>query len=212
MSSPTPPPIPRKALRVPVQPPSANTKEWLFRLLVAVLLIGAFSLVGWSFFRKLLPLQQQSRDLGMQVVRVSADVDEMLRKLEKSDFVQVERNFSRINTHLFSDETALASWLAELNEQTIPLALELKANFGAAVVPSTNHQNLAVIPTTVTVGIAREIEAIRSPYQRLLRLSHHLASRERRADLTELMVMGGTNSFQQATLVLNLWAGRESAE
>ena len=212
MSSQSPPPVPPKPLRVAVQPASANSKEWLFRLLVAVLLVGAFSLVGWSFFRKLLPLQKQSRDLGMQVVRLSADVDEMQRKLEKSDFVQVERDFGRINTHLFSDETALVSWLAELKEQTIPLALELKANFGAAVVPSTNHQNLAVIPTTVSVGVAHDIEAIRSPYQRLLRLSHHLSSRERRVDLTELTVMGGTNSLQQATLVLNLWAGKESVQ
>ena len=64
----------------------------------------------------------------------------------------------------------------------------------------------------VSVRLARDIEAIQSPYQRLLRLSHLLTSQERRVDLTELTVIAGSNSIQQATLVLNLWAGKERAE
>lgn len=212
MSGPTPSPIPKKPLRVAVRTPSVNTKEWLFRLLVAVLVLGACSLVGWIFFQRLAPLQKQSRDLGMQVSRLSAEVDAMERTMDRDDSAQVIQNFHRVNLSLFSDETALASWLAELNAQSLPLALELKADFGTAVIPSTNHQNLAVIPTTVSVGVPLDVEATQSPYQRLLRLSHQLSSQERRVDVTELKVIGGSNSVQQATLVLNLWAGKEPTE
>jgi hypothetical protein len=205
-------PVTPKPRQTSARTPSVNVLEWLFRLLVVALLLGAFALVGWTFFRKLVPLQKQSSDLSVQVARLSAEVDEMERAWERNDPEQVSRNFRRVNSRLFSNEAALASWLTDLKEQVIPLALEAKADFGAAVLQNTNHQNLAVIPTTVSVGIPRDVEAIQSPYQRLLRLSYNLTSQERRVDLTELTVIGGTNSIQQATLVLNLWAGKERAE
>ena len=204
-SVPTPP-------RTPARPRSANRREMILRLLATVLMAGAFALAGWIFFWKLAPLQKQSRDLGMQVARLSAEVDAMERTLEKNDPEQVARNFRRVNSRLFSDEATLANWLTDLKEQVIPLALEARADFGAAVLPNTNYQHLAIIPATVSVRLARDIEAIQSPYQRLLRLSHLLTSQERRVDLTELTVIAGSNSIQQATLVLNLWAGKERAE
>src|ERR1041385_6225777 len=141
MSSPEPAPVPKKPLRVPVRIPSATSTEWFFRLLAGVLLVGA-SLVGWSFFQKLPPWQKQSRELGVRVARLESEVDELERTWEKSDAERVTRNFGRINSCLFSDETTLASWLAELKEQSVPLALGLKADFGAPVVPHTHHQNL----------------------------------------------------------------------
>ena len=205
-----PPPVP-KTPRTPARPRSANRREMILRLLATVLMAGAFALAGWIFFWKLAPLQKQSRDLGMQVIRLSAEVDEMERNLEKND-PEVTRNFRRVNSRLFSDEATLANWLTDLKEQVIPLALEARADFGAAVLPNTNYQHLAIIPATVSVRLARDIEAIQSPYQRLLRLSHLLTSQERRVDLTELTVIAGSNSIQQATLVLNLWAGKERAE
>lgn len=210
MSSQTPPPVPKKPLRVAVQTPSANSNEWRFRLLVAGLIIGACSLLGWTFFRKLAPLQQQSRELSGQVARLSAEADALERNWEKSDPEQVNRDFGRVNSHLFSDEMALTSWLGELKEQTTPLALELKTDFGTAVAPDTNYLNLVLIPATVSVGVAHDPEASHSPYQRLLRLSHSLFTKERRVDLMELTVIGGGNSLQQATLGLKLWAGKET--
>ena len=173
------------------------------------------ALLAWIFFSKLTPLQKQSLDLSMQVARLSSEVDEMDRKWDENEIAQLTNNFSHINSRLFADEAALRSWLTSLREQLVPLALEANADFGTAIVlDSTNHQDLALIPATVSVAVAPGVPAIQSPYQRLLRLSHHLTSQERRVDLMELNVNGGTGaaSIQQATLVLNLWAGKERAE
>jgi len=63
MSSQSPPPVPPKPLRVAVQPASTNSKEWLFRLLVAVLLVGAVGLLldrGLARLeRRLLPWREE---------------------------------------------------------------------------------------------------------------------------------------------------------
>ena len=45
-----------------------------------------------------------------------------------------------------------------------------------------------------------------SPYQRILLLSQRLSTQEKRADLTELTVTGGTNSINHAVFGLHLWA------
>jgi hypothetical protein len=194
---------------------SVTVGEWLFRLTGSALMAGAIALLVWIFFLKLTPLQKQSRDLGVQVARLSSEVDEMERNWDEKEIEQLTGDFSRINSHLFADEAALASWLGNLQEQVVPLALDASAEFGTAILlDSTNHQNLALIPATISVSVASNVPAIQSPYQRLLRLSHELTSRERRVDLMELNVNGGASSvsIQQATLVLNLWAGKERTE
>jgi hypothetical protein len=50
-----------------------------------------------------------------------------------------------------------------------------------------------------------------SAYQRVLRLAQRLTATQKRADLAELTVFGGTNSISSAVMVFDLWAGEGGA-
>ena len=67
-----------------------------------------------------------------------------------------------------------------------------------------------MIPATIFLEVHPTTEQpAQPPYQRLLQLAQQLGAGEKRTDLAELTVWGGTGSVSRATVVLNLWAGEE---
>ena len=101
--------------------------------------------------------------------------------------------------------------LANLKEQVSPLALDAKADFGRTIPQATNEADLVIIPTTIAVDVqpAAGSQGYESPYQRVLRLCQRLSAQQKRADLAELRVTGGTGSVSSAMMVFHLWAGEE---
>ncbi len=193
-----------------VQNRRPGSLDWPFRLVIVALLAGSAALAWWSLWR-LEPLQRQSRELNSTIARLSVQIEELERKWSRGQVEEVGDRFKQAHAQLFSDQPALENWMNGLKEQSESLALEAKTTFGKTIPVNSADQELAMIPTTVSVNVIplRKTGQSAWPYRRLVQLSQGLARQDKRADLVEMTVLGGTNSVAGAVLVFNLWAGAE---
>ena len=199
--------LPLRRRVAPVQQARFDYREWLFRAVTITLLLGSMALAWWSI-RGLAPLQKQTRSLSSRVAGLSAEVDDLERKRPKDQDGQIEARLQEAHSTLFTDQAALAAWLATLQKQSAPLALEARSLFGKTIPQTTSGESVTIIPTTISVDVRPQAGAQRneSPYQRILRLNRILATQDKRADLRELTMVGGPHSVTNAVMVFYLWA------
>jgi hypothetical protein len=195
----------------PARPSSFNYRELIVRVVLVLLVFGSLTMVWWSI-QRLKPRQKAVAELNVTVNKLSGEVDQMETRWSKQEVEQILRKNSQVGDVLFVGQPALESWLANLREQVVPMALDLKADFGQAAADPAASNKVFTVPATVSVDVkpAPGIDAIRTPYERVLRLSQRLAGQAKRADLVEMSVVGGSNSISRAVVVLNLWAGEET--
>ena len=74
-----------------VRASGANHKDWIFRIVIFVLIAGSLTLSWWSLTQRLMPLQKRSRELSTSVSRLSSAVDELDRKFSKAQAERVGR-------------------------------------------------------------------------------------------------------------------------
>ena len=187
---------------------SAPYGAWVFRAIILVAVLGSVAVILWSLFVLLFPRLRQSRELSSAVARLSAAVDGLEQEWTEAEAAQVRNRRRQVDFELFGGRDALEVWLARLKEESEPLGLAVRGDFGPVSTRLAGTRMLTVVPVMVRVEVQPAgLEArTASPYQRILQLSQRLTSGEKRADLTELTVIGGTNSISRAVLVLNYWA------
>jgi hypothetical protein len=178
-------------------------------VVIAALLLGSLGLTWWCFKVRLAPLQAQAKELSIQVGRLSTEVDVLERTWARARADEISNRLFQAHSQLFLDQASLENWLANLQEQAEPLALEAKANFGKTIPQNVIGEELAIIPTSIAVDVhpTASADVAGSPYRRVLQLSQRMASETKRADLAELKVEGGPNSIARAMLTFELWAG-----
>ena len=208
MNAPQTPSASEKRPAAPAQTSGAESQEWLSRVGFLVVLAGAIGLTWWSLTRVLAPRQEEARKMGTTVARLSGEVEDLERRWNKAKTARVNERFDAIHAELFGGPLGLETWLANLKEQVVPLSITVQAEFGNASPLATNGQRLVIVPAMLSVDVQSlaPTQGVATPYQRLLLLSQHLAAQEKRADLTELTVMGGPSSINHAVFGLNLWA------
>jgi len=206
MSNPNPPIRPMAAKP---NAPSKKLTRWdlLFRFVTVVLITGSVAFAWWTYSKKLIPLQRQSRALSADVSRVSSEVDVMDRKWPQVQREQIRTDYQEVRNQLFADEAELGRWLVRLQEEAGPLALDINVDFGKSTARTMEQEKLAIVPASVTLEVRPSIGGTQTPYQRLLRLGQQLAAEGKRADLSELDMNGGPLSITHGLLVFNLWAG-----
>jgi hypothetical protein len=192
-----------------VQARKAKPWEILFRLINFSLILGSLGLAWWTFNKRLIPLQQRSRQLASRLQTLGNEVDDMSRKWPKFERDQIRSDYQEVRNELFADESELGRWLMRLEEQSSPLALDIKVEFGKSTTRTTENEKLAIIPAAVTLVVRPTVGGNQTPYQRMLRLGQQLGAEGKRADLAELTVNGGPLSITRGVLVFNLWAGEE---
>ena len=192
-----------------VQARKAKPWEILFRIINFSLILGSLALAWWTFNKRLVPMQQRSRQLAARLQSLGNEVDEMSRKWPKFERDQIRSDYQEVRNELFADETELGRWLMRLEEQSSPLALDIKVEFGKSTTRTTENEKLAIIPAAVTLVVRPTVGGNQTPYQRMLRLGQQLGAEGKRADLAELTVNGGPLSITKGVLVFNLWAGEE---
>ena len=192
-------------------PRSAAHRDRLFRMVILVAVIGSVAVILWSLFALLFPRLKQSRELSSTVARLSAEVDNLEQQWTEAEAAQVRNRRRQVEFELFGGRAALESWLAHLKEEGAPLGLGVRGDFGPVSTKPVGSRILTILPVMVSVEVqpAPPETPGQSPYQRILRLSQRLTGGDKRADLTELTVIGGTNSISRAVLVLNYWADEE---
>jgi hypothetical protein len=206
MSNPNPPIRPMAAKP---NVPSKRLTHWdlLFRFVTVVLISASVAFAWWTYNKKLIPLQQQSRAISADLSRLSAEVDTMERKWPQVQREQIRADYHEVHNQLFADEAELGRWLVRLQEEAGPLALDINVDFGKSTARTAEQEKLAIVPASVTLEVRPAIGGTQTPYQRLLRLGQQLAAEGKRADLSELDMNGGPLSITHGLLVFNLWAG-----
>lgn len=199
-AKPAPPPPPRP-------PRHVTHRALLWRFGMVLLLASAISLVFWTVNR-LVRLQNEARDLSMLMSRLDGEIDQMEGRWTPVEVERLLSDFNRLPEQVFAGQESLATWLRDLRQHLVPLALEADAEFGQAAFDALTNSPVAAIPATVSIRFepSESVESFKSPYQRLLRLTQYLGALSRRVDLVQLSVTGGTNSVAHAVAVLQLWA------
>jgi hypothetical protein len=200
-------PAPEARRPAPAPARNASYSDRLFRAITLVAVLGSAAVIWWSLAMVLFPRLKQSRELISTVSRLSTEVDDLEHQWTTAGAEQVSNQLSQADSELFEGRAGLEAWLANFKGQVAPLALDVRADLGLAIPQTAGGRALNVIPVTVSVEVKPTPPelAIRSPYQRILRLSQRLTGEGKRADLMELMVAGGTNSIGRTVLVLNCW-------
>ncbi len=186
-----------------------NISHWglLFRFITVVLIAGSIAIAWWVYSQRLIPLQQQSRSLTVNLNRLSTEVDVLQSRWPQFQRDQIRSEYSEVKNQLFADEAELGRWLVRLEEGAAPLALDISVDFGKSAARTEEQEKLAIVPASVTLEVRPAIGGTQTPYQRMLRLGQLLAAEGKRADLAELDVNGGPLSITHGLLVFNLWAG-----
>jgi len=204
MSPPATRPPPPKAA-----PPARKLTHWdlLFRFTIVILIAGSIAFAWWTYNQRLVPLQQQSKELSASLNRLSAEVEVIERKWPHVDREQIRSDYKEVHNILFADEAELGRWLVRLEEEASPLALDIKVDFGKGATRTAEQEKLAIVPASVSLEIRPAIGGAQTPFQRMLQLVQQLAAEGKRADLGELDVNGGPLSITHGLLIFNLWAG-----
>lgn len=189
--------------------PAKKSTRWdaLFRFVNVVLIGGSIAFACWVYKQRLVPLQNQSRELSASLATLSAEVDVLQRKWPPVQREQIRTEYAEVHNQLFADEAELGRWLVRLEEDAGPLALDIKVDFGKGTARTAEQERLAIVPASVTLEVRPAIGGTQTPFQRMLRLGQQLAAEGKRADLAELDVNGGPLSITHGLLVFNLWAG-----
>ncbi len=189
----------------------AGRRESLFRVIILLAVVGSVAVILWSLFGLLFPQLKQSRELSSTVARLSTEVDGLEREWTEAEAAQVRNRRRQVDFELFGGKAALEAWLAQLKEQGAPLGLGVRGDFGPVKTRLAGSHMLTIIPVMVSVEVqpTPPDATVLSPYQRILQLSQRLTGGEKRADLTELTVVAGTNSIRRAVLQLNYWVDEE---
>jgi HAMP domain-containing protein len=194
------------------QPRKISRWEALFRVGIAAALLISMGMAWWTLTRELVPLQRQSQALSLTMSRLNYEVDGLERKWGKDEVEQIRSGFKRLRSELFANEEAMGEWVNRLDEAAGPLTLYLNIELGKPSPQVTNEVQVSVVPASISIEVRPMPGATESPYQRLLRFGQQLGTEGKRADLSELRVIGGTSSITRALLVFNLWAGDDSLE
>ena len=208
------PPLTRAPLPPPPKKPRLSHRDALFRVAIVGVILASIAVAYWSFFHRLLPLQEQSRSMVTRVSKMSEQMDQAERRWTPGQIQEIRARYGQVYHQLFADPAAFEEWLRQLHTEAAPLDLELNTRLGQRAPQEAFATNLAI----VTASIALEVlpapgEAKgKTPYERILAFGQQLAAHGKRADLAELTVTGGASSISRAVLELNLWSGDLGAE
>ena len=164
-------PAPEARATAPAPPRNAGYRDRLFRVIILVAVLGSVAVIWWSFGRVLSPRQQQSRELSLQVARLSAEVDDLDRQWTQAQMANVTNQFSQVDFTLFEGRAGVEAWVASLKELTASLALDVGVDLGQpsqqtageAVASSANSQGHSGLPELATasraIGLGSSIDA-----------------------------------------------------
>ncbi len=208
------PPAPKRVFVAPPRKSGPSFWETLFRVVIVFVILLSLGMAYWSFFHRLLPLQQQARAIVSTVSKLSSDLDALERRWTPGQAEEIRARYREVYAQLFANQAQLEEWLGQLQSQAAPLKLDVSVGFGESVPQHGFDANLAIVPASISLEVrpAPDDASGKSPYDRVLAFGETLASHGKRADLAEITVVGGPDSISRTLLVFNLWAGDLGAE
>jgi hypothetical protein len=183
-----------------------NAKEIFFRFATFLLIAASLFLVWWSFTQFLAKRQQEVKEINTKLTRLDREIDSLDHAWSDEQSGEVTKKYDLAKSMLLSGEDSVADWWKNLLEHADQLKLQLGEPKLQPLNTISNQLGIAAATLTIEITPTPGVIGIETPYQRLLRLSQHLATHEARCDMPQLTISGGSNSFTKATMLLNLWS------
>lgn len=180
----------------------------MIRAAMGLPLLVSAAVAFWCY-QRLVPVQREAREAASQINRLSTEIGLMEGRLSAEELAKLAADYQRAQGLLFSTPETLKHWLTQLRLDMVPLALDAAAELGRPAITSSSNLAVAVVPATLSLTLqpSRDVEGTRTPYERVLRFLDSLAREEKRVDVVELHVTGGSNSVNRVVAALQLWAG-----
>jgi hypothetical protein len=190
----------------PLTRPGHSTfkRKILPRLVFVLPFVVSTGLLWWSL-DKIQPVIRESEELTTRTTKLTQQIEEMEMRQKTLSKENVLERYSAVMDRHFAGQDAVVSWLEELRDKAITLALDFNPRFGDAENKSVATESLTLIPVTIEVKPAIGIQASRNAYHRLLEFNHFMANHPKRADLLKLTITGRNGAAAKAVFNLNLW-------
>ena len=119
-------------------------------------------------------------------------MDDLERQWTEAEAQQVTNQFSQVDSKLFEGQAGRRGLAGQDQRASRPPGAGPAGRAGPGGPQTAGGRTLTVIPATVSVEVrpARAEDRMESAFQRILRVSQRLAGEDKRADLTELTVLG----------------------
>src|SRR5215471_4889425 len=103
MNSAEPPPVPQPQ-PVSLMARLMRSREVIFRIVIAAVILVSVSAAWWSFAKVLPPLQKQAREMAATYAQVSGQVDKLSREWSETKAAEITNSYAAARARLFSSE------------------------------------------------------------------------------------------------------------
>ena len=205
-----------KRLHLP-PPKKLRLSHWeaLFRVVIVLVILVSIAVAYWSFFERLLPLQQQSRSMCHQSL-------ENVRATGPGWSGAGHPSRARRSAPATARSTASFSPTRPRSRNGCARSMPRPRRWPSTQRRASARARRRIASRTTWRSSRLQFRSKccrprarpkgKSPYERVLAFGQQLAAHGKRADLAELTVAGGAGSISRAELVFNLWAGDLGAE
>ncbi|MCC7375591.1 MAG: hypothetical protein IT581_13120 [Verrucomicrobiales bacterium] len=172
-----------------------------------LLLVGSASIaVIWWSISRLQKAQRESAVAGLNASRIANEVDLMQGQWTGQRTQDLGLRFTSARDSLFGDAPELAAWRAAIEEKAIPLAFQTNVRFTGSRTQAVGQTSIAFVQVALDIVPTAGVPGVRSAYQRLVELAHHIATQPKRVDLSELSIESVSNVMTHASMTIDLWA------
>lgn len=172
-----------------------------------LLVVGSISVaVIWWSIARLQKAQRESAALGLNASRIAGEVDMMRGSWTDQRTQELGLRFSAARDSLFGDAPELSAWRSAIEEKAVPLAFQTSVRFTGSRTQAVGQASIAFVQVALDITPNAEVPGVRSAYQRLVELAHHVATQPKRVDLSAISIESVSNVVTKASLTLDLWA------
>ncbi|MBL9135020.1 MAG: hypothetical protein JNK85_04085 [Verrucomicrobiales bacterium] len=172
-----------------------------------LLVVGSISVaVIWWSIARLQKAQRESAALGLNASRIANEVEMMQGTWTDQRTQALSLRFSAARDSLFGDAPELTAWRSAIEERAVPLAFQTSVRFTGSRTQAVGQASIAFVQVALDLTPTAGIPGVRSAYQRLVELAHHIATQPKRVDLSAISVESASNVVTRASMTIDLWA------
>jgi hypothetical protein len=180
-------------------------RKILERALLLVVGSASIAVIWWSIAR-LQKAQHESAIAGLNASRIANEVEMMQGQWTGQSTQDLSLRFTSARDSLFGDAPELAAWRSAIEERAIPLAFQTNIRFTGSRTQAVGQASIAFVQVALDIVPTAGVPGVRSAYQRLVDLAHHIVTQPKRVDLSELSIESVSNVVTRASMTIDLWA------
>jgi len=174
--------------------------------LALLFVFGASVALAWWSINRLPASENLLARQNTKITELENQIDEFGRRWNPQEAEQTAGRYKLSEKQLFTNQTEIADWQAELKRQTDQLAVSVNASVTRTQACPLPGKQFSIATASIDVRPVTPGVRTNSPYLRLLNFAQTLSAQNKRVDLVELKAIGRSNSVSEAKLDLHLWS------